>query len=93
MNSHCRTLFADLSPQSVHSATLTQLPDGSLLAAVYAFSYETVPDSRIIVSRLRGEIWETASTLVDFLGIAVGNPVLHTDSYGMVHLFFVVTLW
>ena len=90
MNSHCRTLFADLSPQSVHSATLTQLPDGSLLAAVYAFSYETAPDSRIIVSRLRGEIWETASTLVDFPGIAVGNPVLHTDSYGMIHLFFVV---
>ena len=88
MNSYRQTLFDDLSPQSVHCATLTQLPDGSLLAAAYAFSYETAPDSRIVVSKQRGETWEASMALIDFPDIAVGNPVLYTDSHGTVHLFF-----
>jgi predicted neuraminidase len=83
------TLFSDLTPQSVHCATLTELdaPD-HLLAACYAFSYETAPDSRIVASSWNGERWSASRTIVDLPGIAVGNPVLFTGSDGIVHLFF-----
>ena len=83
------TLFSDLSPQSVHCATLTELgaPD-RLLAACYAFSYESAPDSRIVASSWNGESWSAARTIVDLPGIAVGNPVLFTGRDGIVHLFF-----
>jgi predicted neuraminidase len=83
------TLFSELTPQSVHCATLTELgaPD-RLLAACYAFSYETAPDSRIVASTWNGERWSEARTIVDLPGIAVGNPVLFTGRDGIVHLFF-----
>lgn len=90
MKLHRHTLFDDLEPQSVHCATLTELSDGTLLAACYAFSYETAPDSRIVVSRFGGQGWSASATLIDFPGVAVGNPVLYTDTRGAVHLFFAV---
>jgi predicted neuraminidase len=83
------TLFGDLTPQSVHCATLTELDaPGRLLAACYAFSYETAPDSRIVAASWNGESWSASRTLVDLPGIAVGNPVLFTGRDGIVHLFF-----
>jgi predicted neuraminidase len=83
------TLFGDLTPQSVHCATLTELgaPD-RLLAACYAFSYETAPDSRIVASSWDGERWSPSRTIVDLPGMAAGNPVLFTGRDGAVHLFF-----
>ena len=83
------TLFSDLTPQSVHCATITELgaPD-RLLAACYAFSFETAPDSRIVASTWNGERWSESRTIVDLPGIAVGNPVLFTGRDGVVHLFF-----
>ncbi len=71
-----KTLFDDVAPQSVHCATLVEIPPGELLAACYAFSYETAPDSRILVSRFQDGRWTASETAVDFPGVAVGNPVL-----------------
>jgi Neuraminidase (sialidase) len=83
------TLFSDLTPQSVHCATLTEVGAADrLLAACYAFSYETAADSRIVASTWSGERWSAARTIVDLPGIAVGNPVLFTGRDGTVHLFF-----
>lgn len=86
---HRHELFSDLTPQSVHCATLTELdaPD-RLLAACYAFSYETAPDSRIMASTWDGQTWSASRTIVDLPGIAAGNPVLFTGRDGTVHLFF-----
>ncbi len=86
---HRHALFSELTPQSVHCATLTELdsPD-RLLSACYAFSYETAPDSRIVASTWNGESWSASRTIVDLPGIAVGNPVLFTGRDGVVHLFF-----
>ena len=82
-------LFGDLTPQSVHCATLTELDaPHRLLAACYAFSYETAPDSRIVASTWDGERWSASRTIVDLPGIAAGNPVLFTGRDGTVHLFF-----
>jgi hypothetical protein len=52
------TLFDELTPLSLHCATLTELgaPD-RLLAACYAFSFETAPDSRIVAPTCNGERW------------------------------------
>ena len=86
---HRHKLFTNLAPQSVHCATLTELDaPHHLLAACYAFSYETAPDSRIVASTWSGESWSEARTIVDLPGIAVGNPVLFTGRDGIVHLFF-----
>jgi len=83
------TLFGDLTPLSVHGATVTDLDaPGRLLAACYAFAYETAPDSRIVAATWDGERWSETRTIVDLPGIAVGNPVLFTGRDGTVHLFF-----
>ena len=84
------TLFDDLVPQSVHCATLVEVGRGELLAACYAFSYETAPDSRIVMSRLRNGVWSPTESAIDYPGVAVGNPVLHVGSDGEMHLFFAV---
>ncbi|MDZ7801771.1 MAG: sialidase family protein [Trueperaceae bacterium] len=86
------TLFDELTPRSVHCATITDVGGGELLAACYAFSYETSPDSIIVTSRFRDGAWGPIATPIDYPGIAVGNPVLYMDSEGIVHLFFVVVM-
>lgn len=83
-------LFDDLSPRSVHCGTLCELGDGTLLAAAYAFSYETSTDTTIITERFGGTSWSDRRVAVDIPGIAVGNPVLWCDASGLVQLYFVV---
>lgn len=84
------TLMADLAPRSVHCGTVIELPDGSLLAAAYAFSYETSADTTIITERFDGHAWGKRQVAVDIPGIAVGNPVLWLDERGTLQLYFVV---
>lgn len=90
LGAHAATPFAVLGPQSVHCATLVELAPGELLAGCYAFSYETAPDSRIVLSHYRDGRWSPARTVIDYPGVAVGNPVLHVDGRGAVQLFFAV---
>lgn len=87
---HATTTFTDVAPQSVHCATIAEPTPGVLLAACYAFSYETSPDSRILLSRFEDGRWGESETIVDYPGIAVGNPVLHADGRGATHLYFAV---
>lgn len=83
-------LFAGLEPRSVHCGTLCELPGGDLLAAAYAFSYETSGDSTLVTARFSGGAWSAAETAVDLPGIAVGNPVLWSEEPGLIELFHVV---
>lgn len=87
---HRYSLFDDLAPRSVHCGTVCELGDGTLLAAAYAFSYETSPDTTIITERFDGAGWGDRRVAVDLPGIAVGNPVLWRDASGLVQLYFVV---
>lgn len=83
------TLFAGLEPLSVHCATLCDLGGGRLLAAAYAFSYETSEDTVILTARFEGGAWSAPSVAVDLPGIAVGNPVLWAEG-GLIQLYYVV---
>lgn len=82
-------LFDEVTPQSVHCASITETSPNQLLAVAYTFSYETSPDSRIVLTRYDGKTWSDVTTLVDLPGIAVGNPVIYTAEDGRVHLFYV----
>ena len=82
-------LFADLEPLSVHCATLCELDDGRLLAAAYAFPFETSAETKIVASYFDGSGWSPSRTLIDLPGIAVGNPVLWSPEPGRIELFFV----
>lgn len=83
------TLFSDQTPRSVHCATLTELPSGEILAAAYAFSYETSLDTTVLTSRYGKSGWTASETVISLPGISVGNPVLFTDDRGVVQLYFV----
>lgn len=85
-----RDLFVDLHPQSVHCATVCQLPGGRLLAAAYAFSYETSADTVIVTSHFGGGEWSPSEVAIDLPGIPVGNPVLWVEGSGPIQLFYVV---
>jgi predicted neuraminidase len=90
---------SDAAP-SVHCSTITELPDGKLLAAWYGGSRECAEDvsiySSIFDPRMRQ--WETAQLVTDRLKTqaevhryirTVGNPVLFTDRHGKTWLFYV----
>lgn len=59
-----------------HAGSLCELPNGDLLAAWYAGSRESAPDSVILGSRLPAgsDTWELPQVWVDVANHAAGNP-------------------
>ncbi|MCS7264240.1 MAG: exo-alpha-sialidase [Armatimonadetes bacterium] len=83
-----------VSHPMAHASTLTELPDGDLLCAFYAGSYETAPDQAIFIAKGKKRPngnwdWEKPIKLIDTMQKANGNPVLFTAPDGTVWLFFV----
>lgn len=83
---------------SAHAATLAALPDGRVLAAWFAGSREGAPDVAIYGSYLERGNWSPARVLLSRAGLEqqsarsirkLGNPVLHVDAQGQLHLFVV----
>ncbi|MGA0848717.1 MAG: sialidase family protein [Chthoniobacterales bacterium] len=82
-----------------HSATLAELPDGSLLAAWYAGSGEGARDVAIYLARRPpGGVWSEAVPIITRERvtrelrrnvISLGNPLLLTDESGRLGLLFV----
>ncbi len=85
-----RPLFDDLSPLSVHCATVCELQDGRLMAVAYAFPFETSGDTVMVASYFEGSAWSPTRTFIDLPGIAVGNPVMWSPEPGRLELFFVI---
>jgi len=83
----------ELDPRrpSCHGSTITELPNGDLLAAWYAGSYEKAGDVAILCSRLPREEdkWSEPIVLADTPDKSEGNPVLFVDDKRNVWLFFV----
>ncbi len=87
-------------PQSVHSGTLTQLRDGTMLAAWFGGTREGAKDVNIYLSRRQSDAAEwsaptviasRAQTSADLNRYVakLGNPVLFADSRGRVWLYYV----
>lgn len=64
---------------SSHCATLTELPDGKLLAAWYAGSKEGARDVAIFAARYDGTAWSEPYIMVDTPDLPDGNPLLFLD--------------
>lgn len=85
---------------SVHASTITQLPDGRMMAAWFGGTREGAKDVSIYGAYWNNQTgsWDTPSVIVD-AGRAshelgryikkVGNPVLHCDRSGRVWLYYV----
>ncbi len=76
-----------------HCATLTLLPDGSLLTAWYGGAYETAPDVAILAAR-RGPdegAWTPPEVIAEAPGHSLGQPVFMVHPNGELWLFFVIT--
>ena len=80
----------DRSFDSGHASTLVQLPDGNILAAWFAGSWEKGNDVAIWVARRMAGVWETPRKLLDVRGIAMWNPVLFQKEDGSIILFYKV---
>jgi predicted neuraminidase len=76
---------------SCHASTITELPNGDLLAAWYAGAYEKARDVAILCSRLpKGSSeWTEAEVLAKDPEGSEGNPVLFVDPKGILWLFYV----
>jgi predicted neuraminidase len=88
-------VFAQLTDYPMaHCATLTTLPDRSLLTAWFGGSYETAPDVAILAARRhpRTEKWSLPKVIVDVPGRSLGQPVFLTRPNGELWLFFVVLM-
>lgn len=85
---HC--IFETLPGRpSSHCATLTELADGSLLAAWYSGAREKATDVSIMGSRYQDGRWSEPWVLHDTPGLSDGNPTLYTLPDGTVRMFFV----
>lgn len=75
-----------------HCATLTVLPDRSLLTAWFGGAYETSTDVVILASRRKSpeESWSSPSVIAEMPGYALGQPVYLVRPDGELWLFFVV---
>ncbi|MFH1539653.1 MAG: sialidase family protein [bacterium] len=75
-----------------HGSTLTEAPNGDIVAAWYAGAYEKAKDVAIFISRLpKGEKeWTKPEILNDAEGLSEGNPVLFTGPDGTMWFFYVV---
>jgi predicted neuraminidase len=83
---------------SVHAVSLAALPSGQLLAAWFGGKREGATDVAIFLSRFDGQHWSPAETIMTpallnrgtgHYARKLGNPVLHLDSKGQLHLFVV----
>ena len=77
---------------SSHCATVTELPDGSLLAAWYAGTRESHPDVAIMTARWAEGVWSAPAVHHDTPGLADGNPLLYTLPDGTIILWFVTIM-
>ena len=79
-----------VAPMS-HCSTLIALPDGTLLAAWMAGSYEPAPDQFIVLARRPPEstTWIGPQRAVDTPGHADGQPILLLDHAGVLWLYHV----
>jgi predicted neuraminidase len=75
-----------------HASTMTELPDGDILASWFAGSYEKATDVAILSSRfsLQTNTWAVPEILNDAPGLSEGNPVLFTGPGGRVWFFYLV---
>ena len=87
-------------PPSVHSGTMTRLPDGQLLAAWFGGTREGASDVRIFLSRrIPGAAeWSAPTTIASREQTTedlnrhvskIGNPILFADSRDRIWLFYV----
>ncbi len=76
---------------SCHGSTITELPDGELLAAWYAGSREGAQDVAIFTARRPpgSECWMQPHMVVNTPNRSEGNPVLFDDANGQIWLFYV----
>ncbi len=93
---HTAPLFAQMPDRpSVHCATLTELPGGTLLAAWFAGSHEMARDVVLMSARLApgSDRWSAPQVLVEVPGRSLGQPVflLH-PTYGELWFFFNVIM-
>jgi predicted neuraminidase len=75
-----------------HCASLTELPDGDLLAVWYAGAGEGLPDSALLSARYSQpeSQWTIPETIVDTPGLSDGNAILFTAPGGAVWLVHTV---
>lgn len=93
------TFLADVpDAPSVHSATLAPLSDGGRVAIWFGGSKEAAVDVRLFQAIFRDGAWSAPAPIFspESVGIAekrqvtrLGNPALHRDVRGRLHLFFV----
>lgn len=76
---------------SCHASTITELPNGDLLAAWYAGSREGEKDVAIFTSRrfYGSEGWIEPEMVVNTADRSEGNPVLFADASNQIWLFYV----
>ncbi len=79
---------------SSHCSTITQLPDGTMLSAWYAGAAEKAKDVAILGSKFneKTEKWSEPLVLHDAESLSDGNPVLYTDPWKRVWLFYVTIM-
>jgi predicted neuraminidase len=83
------TLFAAGLYPSCHAATLTELADGTLLAAWYAGTEEKAVDVAIYLSRRETDGWSAPVKVVDTPERSEGNPVLFSPGGDEVWFWYV----
>lgn len=93
---HTAPLFEQMPDRpSVHCATLAELPDGTLLSAWFAGSYEMARDVVLMMARLSpgSDTWSAPELLVEVPGHSLGQPVflLHPTN-GELWFFFNVIM-
>lgn len=79
---------------SSHCSTITQVPDGAMLSAWYAGAAEKAKDVAILGAKLdaKAENWSEPFVLHDTENLSDGNPVLYTNPWKRVWLFFVTIM-
>jgi predicted neuraminidase len=77
-----------------HCATLTKLPDGSLLTAWFGGSYETALDVAILAAQYdtARKVWSPPRVIVEVPDHSLGQPVFLVRPDGELWLFFVVIM-
>ena len=90
-----KPLFEQLDAHpSVHCATLTELPDGTLLSAWFGGSREMARDVVLLESRLApgDTAWSQPQILVEVPGHSLGQPVFLNHPNGELWFFFDVIM-
>ncbi len=88
-------IFSQLPDQpTAHCATLTQLPNGALLAAWFGGAYETAPDVVILAASRHplDKKWSQPRIIAKVTGHALGQPVFLLRPDGELWLFFNVIM-